>query len=136
MKHLAVLFMFLTLQVCVLRTASANFSTGVAAYKRGDFKIAFKVFKKSAQQGHTGGQYNLGYMYYNGRGVPQDYVQAVKWLRNAAKQGHADAQFGLLLNRDLVKVNAMYRKGLGVPKTKPGGEEVAQDRDAGPTRIR
>ncbi len=172
MKHLAVLFMFLTLQVCVLRTASADFSTGVAAYKRGDFKIAFKVFKKSAQQGHTGGQYNLGYMYYNGRGVPQDYVQAAKWyrkaadqgyalaqsnlgriyddgqgvpqdyvlaakwLRKAAKQGNVDAQFTLLINRNLVKVNAMYRKGLGVPKTKPGGEVVVQDRDAGPRRIR
>ena len=28
-------------------------------------------------------------MYDNGRGVPKDYAEAVKWFRLAAKQGHA-----------------------------------------------
>ena len=101
-----------------------------------DYVQAVKWWRKAADQGDALAQSNLGRIYGDGQGVPQDYVQAVKWLRKAAKQGHADAQFGLLLNRDLVKVNAMYRKGLGVPKTKPDGEVVAQDRDAGPTRIR
>ena len=34
-------------------------------------------------------------MYANGRGVPQDGAEAVRWRRLAAEQGHADAQFNL-----------------------------------------
>ena len=40
-------------------------------------------------------QYNLGVMYENGQGVPQDYKTAVKWYRLAAEQGDAGAQFNL-----------------------------------------
>ena len=49
----------------------------------------------------------LGFMYANGEGVPKDAVQAVSWLRKAADQGLASAQFGLGL---------MYASGEGVPK--------------------
>ena len=40
-------------------------------------------------------QYNLGVMYDNGEGVPQDYKEAVKWYRLAAEQGNANAQTNL-----------------------------------------
>jgi TPR repeat protein len=33
--------------------------------------------------------------YANGKGVPQDYAEAVKWYRLAAEQGNAGAQFML-----------------------------------------
>jgi len=46
-------------------------------------------------------------MYYNGQGVPQDYVQAVKWYRLAAEQGVANAQ---------VNLGVMYVNGQGVPR--------------------
>ena len=52
-------------------------------------------------------QCNLGLMYYNGNGLPQDYKEAVKWYTKAAEQGYADAQFNLAL---------MYDNGQGVPK--------------------
>ena len=52
-------------------------------------------------------QYNLGLMYDNGEGVPQDYAEAVKWYRLAAEQGHAKAQYNLGL---------MYDNGEGVPQ--------------------
>jgi TPR repeat protein len=44
-------------------------------------------------------------MYESGKGVSQDYKQAVKWYRLAAGQGHAGAQNNL---------GVMYLKGLGV----------------------
>jgi len=34
-------------------------------------------------------QYNLGAMYKDGAGVPQDYKTAVKWFTLSAKQGYA-----------------------------------------------
>ena len=45
-----------------------------------------------ADQGHAIAQYNLGWMYANGEGVPEDDAEAVRWYRLAADQGHADAQ--------------------------------------------
>jgi TPR repeat protein len=36
-------------------------------------------------------QFNLGNMYNYGKGVIQDYNQAVYWYRKAAEQGNVDA---------------------------------------------
>ncbi len=75
--------------------AEADFNAGVAAYKQGDYKTAFEKFEPLAEQGYAGAQYNLGVMYDKGRGVPQDYAEAVGWWRKAAEQGHAEAQYNL-----------------------------------------
>jgi len=60
-----------------------------------------------AKQGDADAQFNLGSMYYQGKGVPKDYKQAYAWFTKAAEQGDADAQFNL---------GFMYNKGEGVPK--------------------
>jgi len=36
--------------------------------------------------------FNLGIMYQEGKGVPQNDVKAAKWYLKAAQQGNADAQ--------------------------------------------
>ena len=61
--------------------------------------------KKAAKKGNAAAQYNLGVMYYNGRGVVQSDQEAFKWFKKAADQGDADAQFCL---------GVMYRNGKGV----------------------
>ena len=48
--------------------------------------------QKAAEQGHAEAQIVLGAMYFQGRGVAQDYKQAVVWTRKAAEQGNAKAQ--------------------------------------------
>ncbi len=48
-----------------------------------------------ADQGVADAQSNLGVMYDNGEGVPQDHAEAVRWYRLAADQGLALAQFSL-----------------------------------------
>ena len=60
-----------------------------------------------AEQGDSEAQSILGIRYATGRGVPQDDVLAVKWLRLGADQGNAAAQN---------KLSYMYRSGFGVPK--------------------
>src|SRR5512143_870522 len=77
------------------------------AFNRGDYKTAYRLIKPLAEQGLPMAQYNLGIMYYNGQGVPQDYPEAVKWFRKAADQGDADAQFIL---------GVIYTLGQGVPQ--------------------
>ena len=56
---------------------------------------AVKWFRKAAEQGHAGAQFNLGYCYMNGIGVAKDGAEAVKWYRKAARQGDEDAQKAL-----------------------------------------
>jgi uncharacterized protein len=46
-------------------------------------------------------------MYNEGRGVPVDYAEAVKWSRKAADQGNATGQYAL---------GFMYANGRGVPR--------------------
>lgn len=77
--------------------AVADAQTGVEA----------KATLSAARSGDAAAQYRLGEMYDLGRGVAQDYAQAVAWYRRAAEQGHAPAQFALA---------EMYKNGDGVPK--------------------
>ena len=41
--------------------------------------------------GHADAQVKLGHMYFEGRGVPQDYQGALRWYLLAATQGNAEA---------------------------------------------
>ncbi len=68
---------------------AADFQAGLEAAGRGDYATALKEWRPLAEQGSAAAQYNLGYMYDNGLGVPQDYAEAVKWHRKAAEQGVA-----------------------------------------------
>ena len=75
--------------------SSADFQKGLDAAQKGDFATALREWKPLAEQGVAFAQYNLGVMYANGQGVPQNYKTAVKWYRLAAKQGLAGAQYYL-----------------------------------------
>ncbi len=59
--------------------AWAGYKEGAAAYQRGDYATALQEFKPLAEQGDAEAQNFLGLMYELGRGVPQDYAEAVKW---------------------------------------------------------
>jgi uncharacterized protein len=64
-------------------------------------------YRKAADRGNAGAQYNLGLIYANGWGVPQDYAAAASWYRKAADRGKAGAQYNLGL---------MYANGQGIPQ--------------------
>ena len=64
---------------------------------KGTYAQAFKLLQSMAMQGDATAQNNLGRMYANGQGVPQDYVRAHMWLNLAAAQGDSVA----VKNRDL-----------------------------------
>jgi hypothetical protein len=50
-----------------------------------------KWFCRAAEQGHAGAQSNLGVIYGEGQGVPQDYVLAHMWFSLAAAEGNDKA---------------------------------------------
>jgi uncharacterized protein len=76
-----------------------------AAYKRGDYATAMRLFRPLADEGDASAQVVLGFMYKRGQGVPQDLAAAVRWYRLAADQGDASAQADL---------GFMYELGQGV----------------------
>jgi hypothetical protein len=54
-------------------------------------------------------QFHLGTLYETGKGVPQDYAQAVLWYRKAAEQNLPLAQ---------LRLGVLYANGVGVPLDK------------------
>lgn len=86
---------------------SADFQKGYTGYQIGDFKTALREWTPLAEQSHADAQYNLGLMYANGQGVPQNYKIAVKWYKLAAEQGNAFAQYNL---------GVIFDQGQGVPQ--------------------
>ncbi|MBF0158421.1 MAG: sel1 repeat family protein [Magnetococcales bacterium] len=70
-------------------------------------RLFMSVMVYAANRGIALAQYMLGVIYDQGKGVPQDPAEAVKWFRMAAEQGYADAQFSL---------GGLYANGLGVAR--------------------
>ena len=56
-----------------------------------DFANAAKWFERAAGAGHTQAQYNLGFLYYEGKGVQQNLKTAFDWINRAAEQGYPKA---------------------------------------------
>lgn len=60
-------------------------------------------YRKAAEQGNALAQYNLGFMYHEGRGVSQDTVQAHVWFNLAASElPPGTNRDKAIRNRDLV----------------------------------
>ena len=57
-------------------------------------------------RGLAAAQHHLGVMYANGEGTPQDFTEAITWLRRAAAQDYSTARYHL---------GVMYSNGDGVP---------------------
>lgn len=93
---------------CMLAVGTAyadDFSDGVSYYEQGDFASALDSFKAAAAKGNADAQFNLGLMFLNGEGVPQDYKQALNWFEQSASKGNVRAQ---------VNIGRMYAKGKGM----------------------
>ncbi len=87
----------------------ANFSVGA---------FEFADTMHLAEQGNAAAQHTLGVMYSSGKGVPENYAEAVKWYRKAAAQGYAQAQNNLGL---------MYRYGRGVRRNRAEAVELYRE---------
>jgi TPR repeat protein len=87
---------------------AADYDKGLKAAESGDFKTALAEWTPLAEQGDADAQFNLGLMYANGYGVPENDKTSVKWYTKAAEQGYASAQ---------LRLGSMYDFGKGVPKS-------------------
>jgi TPR repeat protein len=100
---------------------------GWAAYQRGDYATALKLWQPLAAQGNAFAQSNLGFMYDSGQGVKRDLGEAAKWYRLAAEQGNPRAQSNL---------GSMYAAGEGVPPGLCSGLCVGEPRRLAVSSVR
>ncbi len=94
----------------------ANFSDGQRATVAKEDLLP--IVHPFAQQGNPWAQNELGFMYYAGNGVSQDYAEALRWYRKSVEQGDASArnnlgvmyQRGKGVSQDLDRAKLLYRK--------------------------
>ena len=91
---------------------------------------ALQRLREAAASGNTLAAYKLGKMYgygcHDGRGITQDFGQAVHWYTIAANQGHRDSQESLSL---------MYSNGQSVPQD-PAKAKYWRDKSIGQYELR
>jgi septal ring-binding cell division protein DamX len=66
------------------------------AFNQKNYTVAAKLLKPLAQQGRGDAQYALGYLYFNGLGVPVNKSLAAQWFNSAAANGNENAKQALL----------------------------------------
>ena len=74
-----------------------------------------RLYRLAADQGLAEAQYNLGNMYGDGRGVPQDDVQAHMWYSLAASRmpgeyRESDVVAGLMTSTQIAEAQRLARE--------------------------
>jgi len=77
----------------------------LAAHGRGDYATTLRIVRPLAEKGDPQAQSALGYMYEEGKGIRENFGQALIWYRKAAAQKEAQGQNNL---------GRMYEQGRGV----------------------
>ena len=103
MRNLIKIFLVMLLLGFSHAATADDFEDGVVAAQKGDFATALRLWTPLAEQGDAKAQYNLGFMFEEGKDVAQDYKTAVKWFTLAAKQGNYQAQYSLGIMYDVGK---------------------------------
>jgi len=87
----------LLLIACQSQPTADNLTQAQEYYKTEQYQLAAKELLPLAKQGSPDAQYALGYLYYNGLGVPQNEKMGRDWIRLAAKQNYVPAKQALWL---------------------------------------
>jgi TPR repeat protein len=85
--------------VMVLATPSPSHAgpleDGVEAVQIHEFDEALRLLRPLAEGGNAVAQFNLGFLYQYGHGVPQNNTDAANWYRRSSQQGFGEGQLGL-----------------------------------------
>lgn len=80
--------------------SAAMFKRAKLLYLSRDYAGAAPLMRTLAQRGHLEAQYVLGYMYYNGLGMPRNEKEAIRWITTAAARGYPKAMQALEILND------------------------------------
>lgn len=77
-----------------------------ASAESGELPDWMSGYVDMAESGDASAMYSIGYMYYLGQAIPQDYAKAIEWFEKAAEKNFDFALFFL---------GECYNRGQGVP---------------------
>ncbi len=80
-----------------------------------DYREAYRLYCLAAIQGDKDAVFSIGWLYFNGRGVPRDLEIAVGWFQRAANMG---SQHGQMMSKRFENVSPQTDKSC--PIFKPG----------------
>ena len=100
--YLLILVMFMPWHI-----VQSDEDIGYKYYQKGDYEKALSVWKKELSLGKKETMYNIGLLYFFGKGVKQDLSLAFEYCKKAALMGSARAQNNIAY---------MYIEGLGTKK--------------------
>ena len=95
---------------CLTMSACARGKSAMES-RNGDlarFEESTKELRPFAQGGDASAQNELGLLYYEGKGVPQNHRKAKEWFDKAVEQDHTGAQ---------VNLGTLYLRGEGAPQS-------------------
>lgn len=72
-----------------------------------DYRKAFRLYCLAAIQGDKSAVYSIGWLYFNGRGVPRDLELAVGWFQKAATLG---SQYGETISKRFPSISPKLDK--------------------------
>lgn len=85
------------------RKMAADYEHGRAGVKQ-DYQQAFQLYCKAALQGDAEAAYNMGFMYFNGRGMSRDLALALRWFKQAADAGDQHAHNMMVRYADIAPI--------------------------------
>ena len=88
--------------------AITQYNLALQLEANGKLPEAVALYQKAADQKLREAEYNVGYMYAHGEGLPQSDVNAALWFQKAADQGLPVAQH---------MMGFLYAEGRGVPES-------------------
>jgi len=94
-RVVAVLCVVLCMAGCATNQSQTLLQQGRHYYHKGQYHAAFEHIGRSAMMGNANAQYALAYLYYYGKGTPQDFIMGKAWMHEAAEKGQPQAQRAL-----------------------------------------
>ncbi len=88
----------------------------------------FEKTKKAAELGDARAQFYLGWLYWQGYGIEEDYENALYWYIKAAEQGHMEAQrsLGVMYSSERAKIQDHQKAIFWYTKAAEQGDNKAQ----------
>ena len=106
-RPIIIAFAAATLALSGFAARADQLQDGANAFQNGNYSRALASWRPLANQGNPVAQNNLGIMYLDGKGVPQNISEAVRYLSLSAAAGSSLGQNNL---------GGLYRDGKGVPR--------------------
>jgi hypothetical protein len=97
---------------CITFVPISPLSDGINAHKKGDKGKAWECFEANAKLGNISAIYWQGYYLWEGYHIPADHVRAVNCYKEAAKNGHADAQLRYAfsaINKEKINIKGFFK---------------------------